>query len=109
MKHVSIFGKFFLLMATFGLTALALTLYQSRQTFEISRSYEALLDRDAFAALNLSQSNRSLEAARASMGDLSNDAGPHTSGTDSPQGSPVRRIMAKVVNAFGMPNNVAEC
>ncbi|APG87111.1 hypothetical protein [Sinorhizobium americanum] len=105
MKHLSIFGKFFLLMAIFGLTALALTLYQSRQTFEISRSYEALLDRDAFAALNLSQSNRSLEAARASMGDLSND----TSGTDSPQGSPVRRIMAKVVNAFGMPNNVAEC
>lgn len=70
MKHVSIVGKFFLLVAIFGLRALGLTFYQSGQMFEISRSYEVLLEKDASAAMNLSQSNRSLEVARASISDM---------------------------------------
>lgn len=65
MKHVSIVGKSFLIMAVFGVMALGLTFYQSRQMLKVNDSYQALLDRDASAALHLTQSNRSLETARA--------------------------------------------
>lgn len=70
MKHVSIVGKFFIIMAVFGVTALGLTLYQSRQMLKVNDSYQGLLDRDASAALRLTQSNRSLETARASISDM---------------------------------------
>lgn len=70
MKHVSIVGKFFLIMAVFGVVALGLTFYQSRQLLKVNDSYQALLDRDASAALHLTQSNRSLETARASISDI---------------------------------------
>ncbi|OBY06461.1 chemotaxis protein [Rhizobium leguminosarum bv. trifolii] len=70
MKHVSIVGKFFVIMAIFGVTALGLTFYQSRQMLAVNDSYQGLLDRDASAALRLTQSNRSLETARASISDM---------------------------------------
>ncbi|MBB4117054.1 methyl-accepting chemotaxis protein [Rhizobium sp. BK226] len=70
MKHVSIVGKFFVIMAVFGVTALGLTVYQSRQMLKVNDSYQGLLDRDATAALRLTQSNRSLETARASISDM---------------------------------------
>lgn len=70
MKHVSIVGKFFVIMAVFGVTALGLTVYQSRQMLKVNDSYQGLLDRDASAALRLTQSNRSLETARASISDM---------------------------------------
>ncbi|WP_427145150.1 hypothetical protein [Rhizobium pisi] len=70
MKHVSIVGKFFVIMAVFGVTALGLTFYQSRQMLTVNDSYQGLLDRDASAALRLTQSNRSLETARASISDM---------------------------------------
>ncbi|MBB4388642.1 methyl-accepting chemotaxis protein [Rhizobium leguminosarum] len=70
MKHVSIVGKFFVIMAVFGVTALGLTVYQSRQMLKVNDSYQGLLDKDASAALRLTQSNRSLETARASISDM---------------------------------------
>lgn len=70
MKHVSIVGKFFIIMAVFGIMALGLTFYQSRQMLKVNDSYQELLDRDASAALRLTQSNRSLETARASISDM---------------------------------------
>ncbi len=70
MKHVSIVGKFFVIMAVFGVTALGLTVFQSRQMLKVNDSYQGLLDRDASAALRLTQSNRSLETARASISDM---------------------------------------
>lgn len=60
MKRVSIVGKFFLIMAVFGVMALGLTFYQSRQMLKVNDSYQA-----PSAALHLTQSNRSLETARA--------------------------------------------
>ncbi|WP_245485486.1 hypothetical protein [Rhizobium leguminosarum] len=36
MKHVSIVGKFFVIMAIFGVTALGLTFYQSRQMLAVT-------------------------------------------------------------------------
>ncbi|WP_245510392.1 HAMP domain-containing protein [Rhizobium pisi] len=70
MKHVSIVGKFFIIMAVFGIMALGLTFYQSRQMLEVNDSYQELLDKDASAALRLTQSNRSLETARSSISDM---------------------------------------
>ncbi|MGO8055370.1 methyl-accepting chemotaxis protein [Rhizobium leguminosarum] len=70
MKHVSIVGKFFVIMAIFGVTALGLTFYQSRQMLAVNDSYQGLLDRDASAALRLTQANRGLETARASISDM---------------------------------------
>ncbi|WP_225040402.1 HAMP domain-containing protein (plasmid) [Rhizobium sp. T1470] len=70
MKHVSIVGKFFIIMAVFGVMALGLAFYQSRQMLKVNDSYRGLLDRDASAALRLTQSNRSLETARASITDM---------------------------------------
>ncbi|CDM60366.1 MULTISPECIES: methyl-accepting chemotaxis protein [Rhizobium] len=70
MKHVSIVGKFFIIMAVFGVMALGLAFYQSRQMLKVNDSYRGLLDRDASAALRLTQSNRSLETARASISDM---------------------------------------
>ncbi|NEH49664.1 HAMP domain-containing protein [Rhizobium leguminosarum] len=70
MKHISIVGKFFIIMAVFGVMALGLTFYQSRQMLKVNDSYQELLDKDASAALRLTQSNRSLEIARASISDM---------------------------------------
>ncbi|MFW8642831.1 hypothetical protein ACOJBO_08940 [Rhizobium beringeri] len=53
MKHVSIVGKFFIIMAVFGIMALGLTFYQSWQMLKVNDSYQELLDRDASAALRL--------------------------------------------------------
>ncbi|MBB4343167.1 MULTISPECIES: HAMP domain-containing protein [Rhizobium] len=70
MKHISIVGKFFIIMAVFGVMALGLTFYQSRQMLKVNDSYQELLDKDASAALRLTQSNRSLEIARANISDM---------------------------------------
>ncbi|WP_246642654.1 hypothetical protein [Rhizobium laguerreae] len=70
MKHVSIVGKFFIIVAVFGILALGLTFYQNRQMLKVNDRYQELLGRDASAALRLTQSNRSLETARASISDM---------------------------------------
>jgi methyl-accepting chemotaxis protein len=69
-KHVSIIGKFLTIMACFGLFSLGVALYSGKQISSIDESYSALLKEEETAALYLARSNRSLQAARASIGDL---------------------------------------
>ncbi len=70
MKHVPIVGKFLAIMATFGLLAVALAVYQTNQLHKIDESYQSLMDGHQTAALSLARANRSLQAFRASVGDL---------------------------------------
>lgn len=70
MKHISIIGKFLIIMACFGIFSLGMSLYSARQIANIDKSYSALLDEESTAALYLARANRSLQGARASIGDL---------------------------------------
>ncbi|MGA1800630.1 methyl-accepting chemotaxis protein [Rhizobium sp. HT1-10] len=70
MKHISIIGKFLIIMAGFGLFALGVSLYSGRQLSLIDAGYSSLLEHESAAALSTARANRSLQAARASMGDL---------------------------------------
>lgn len=70
MKHVSIIGKFLIIMAAFGLFSLGMALYSGQQIKSIDNSYSELLRSESPAALNMARSNRSLQAVRASIGDL---------------------------------------
>ncbi|MBB4952863.1 methyl-accepting chemotaxis protein [Agrobacterium vitis] len=70
MKHISIIGKFLIIMACFGVFSLGMALYSGQQMTSIDDSYSGLLNEESTAALYLARSNRSLQAARASIGDL---------------------------------------
>ncbi|HBF31532.1 HAMP domain-containing methyl-accepting chemotaxis protein [Rhizobium sp.] len=70
MKNVSIIGKFLCIMACFGLFSVGMALYSGAKMSDIDSNYSALLDQEATAALYLARSNRSLQGARAAMGDL---------------------------------------
>ncbi|MBO9133923.1 HAMP domain-containing protein [Rhizobium sp. B230/85] len=70
MKHISIIGKFLLIMAGFGLFAIGVSLYSGQQLSSIDTGYNALLDHESAAALNSARANRSLQTARASIGDI---------------------------------------
>ncbi|THF48952.1 methyl-accepting chemotaxis protein [Allorhizobium terrae] len=70
MKHISIIGKFLIIMACFGIFSLGMSLYSAKQIANIDSGYSALLDQESTAALYLARSNRSLQGARAAIGDL---------------------------------------
>ncbi|MBZ5763070.1 methyl-accepting chemotaxis protein [Rhizobium sp. VS19-DR104.2] len=70
MKHVSIIGKFLIIMAGFGLFALGVSLYSGRQLSMVDAGYSSLLDRESAAALATARANQSLQAVRASVADL---------------------------------------
>ncbi|KQR70023.1 methyl-accepting chemotaxis protein [Rhizobium sp. Leaf341] len=70
MKHISIIGKFLMIMTGFGLFTLGTTLYSGWQTSAMDRGYSALLQKEATASLYLARANRSLQAMRSSIGDL---------------------------------------
>ncbi|MFB2553499.1 hypothetical protein [Ensifer soli] len=70
MKNVPIIGKFLTIMAVFGLFAGAVAVYTDFQIANISGSYDKLLAEDAKAELYLARSNRSLQGARAALGDI---------------------------------------
>ena len=70
MQHVSIIGKFLIIMAGFGLFTLGMAIYSGQQMSNIDREYGSLLEQESQAALYLARSNRSLQVMRASIGDL---------------------------------------
>ena len=70
MKHISIIGKFFIIMTAFGLFSIGTALFSGQQMANIDRSYSALLDHESIASLSMARANRALQAARASIGDL---------------------------------------
>nr|WP_083212795.1 methyl-accepting chemotaxis protein [Agrobacterium rubi] len=57
-------------MASFGLFALGMALYSGHQISTIDKSYSGLLNEESTASLYLARSNRSLQAVRASIGDM---------------------------------------
>ncbi|MFN7010158.1 MAG: methyl-accepting chemotaxis protein [Allorhizobium sp.] len=70
MKHVSIIGKFLIIMACFGLFSLGMAFYSGQQISSVDQEYSELITSESTAALYLARSNRSLQAARAAIGDL---------------------------------------
>jgi len=70
MKHISIVGKFMAIMALFGLFAIAIAGYSSSRIYEINGSYGDLLHRESAASLSVARANRSIQMARAAIGDL---------------------------------------
>jgi methyl-accepting chemotaxis protein len=70
MKNVSITGKFQTVMAVFGLLFIVVTAYCGYHLVQLNDDYTGLLDHEATASIYLARSNRSLQAARASIGDL---------------------------------------
>ncbi|WP_413708538.1 methyl-accepting chemotaxis protein [Rhizobium sp. Rhizsp82] len=70
MRNVSIKGKFLLLLGIFGAFVAASTAYTSFKMMEIDGSYNALMSGESLAATNMARSNRALQTARASIGDL---------------------------------------
>jgi methyl-accepting chemotaxis protein len=69
-KHISIVGKFLVIMAGFGLFTLGIAVYSAQQISKIDDNYSNLLTGESSAALYLARSNRSMQAIRASIGDL---------------------------------------
>jgi len=69
-KHVSIIGKFLIIMAAFGLFSLGMAFYSGQQISSVDEAYTGLLERESTAALYMARSNRSLQGVRASIGDL---------------------------------------
>ncbi len=70
MKNVSIIGKFLIIMGCFGMFSLGAALYSARQISSVDDQYSELLTAESTAALYLARSNRSLQTARAAIGDL---------------------------------------
>lgn len=70
MKHISIVGKFLIIMACFGLFSLGVALYSGIQIVRVDEDYAGLMEGESTAALYLARSNRNLQAARASIGEL---------------------------------------
>jgi methyl-accepting chemotaxis protein len=69
-KNVSIVGKFLIIMACFGLFSLGTAFYSGQQISSVDQQYSELLEGESTAALYLARANRSLQSARAAIGDL---------------------------------------
>ena len=70
MKHISIVGKFMAIMALFGVFAIGIAGYSSSRIYEINGSYGDLLHKESAASLSVARANRSIQIARAAIGDL---------------------------------------
>ncbi len=70
MRHISITSKFLILLASVGMFVLIAVAYSSTQMISIDSSYNRLIDGEDKAVLNLARANRSLQTARAAIGDL---------------------------------------
>ncbi|WP_337268715.1 methyl-accepting chemotaxis protein [Oryzifoliimicrobium ureilyticus] len=70
MKNISIIGKFLIIMAVFGLFSLGAASYAVFNIGYIDTKYSKLLDGESVAATYLARANRSLQAGRASIGEL---------------------------------------
>jgi methyl-accepting chemotaxis protein len=70
MKHISIVGKFMAIMALFGIFALGIAGYSSSRIYQINGSYSDLLHKESAASLSVARANRSIQMARAAIGDL---------------------------------------
>ncbi len=69
MKHVSIAGKFLVILGLFGLFVLATAIYSGLEMIRIEASYRGLIDGRITAASQLASANRMLQASRAAIGE----------------------------------------
>ncbi len=70
MKNVSITGKFLILLASFGLFALALAFYAGSQINSVDRGYKALLTAEGDASTSLSRANQTFQSIRGAIADV---------------------------------------
>jgi methyl-accepting chemotaxis protein len=70
MKNVSIVGKFSLLLMVAGIVCVIAGLCVGMQMSSIVSSYTGLIGKEMTASVSLSQANRSLQAARATIGEI---------------------------------------
>lgn len=67
MKHVSIAGKFLIILGVFGLFAMATAVYSGLAMIRLEVAYHRLIDGGITAASQLASANRMLQATRAAL------------------------------------------
>ncbi|TNM62605.1 methyl-accepting chemotaxis protein [Aliirhizobium smilacinae] len=69
MKHISITGKFFVLLASFGLFTLALAYYAGSQILRVDADYSRLVTTEGDASTSLSRASQTFQTIRGAIGD----------------------------------------
>ncbi len=70
MRNLPIAGKFLAIMGAFGIFSIGVTIYSAKSMSYIDSSYSSLVAGSDRGAIYLARANRSIQAARAAMGDL---------------------------------------
>ncbi len=70
MRNIPIAGKFLAIMGVFGLFSVATTVFAGYSMSDIDARYTALVANSSTGALYLARSNRAMQSARASVGDI---------------------------------------
>ena len=69
MKNISITGKFFVLLASFGLFTLALAYYAGSQILRVDADYSRLVNTEGDASTSLSRASQTFQTIRGAIGD----------------------------------------
>ena len=69
MKNISITGKFFVLLASFGLFTLALAYYAGSQILRVDADYSRLVTTEGDASTSLSRASQTFQTIRGAIGD----------------------------------------
>ncbi|AYD02237.1 HAMP domain-containing methyl-accepting chemotaxis protein [Neorhizobium sp. NCHU2750] len=70
MKNISITGKFFVLLASFGLVTLVLAYYAGSQILRVDGDYSRLVTTEGDAATSLSRASQTFQTIRGAIGDV---------------------------------------
>jgi methyl-accepting chemotaxis protein len=70
MRHISITGKFFILLAAFGLFTLALAWYAGNQILRVDADYSRLVTTEGDASTSLSRASQTFQTIRGAIGDV---------------------------------------
>jgi methyl-accepting chemotaxis protein len=70
MKNISITGKFFVLLASFGLFTLVLAYYAGSQILRVDADYSRLVTTEGDAATSLSRASQTFQTIRGAIGDI---------------------------------------
>jgi len=70
MKNISITGKFFVLLASFGLFTLVLAYYAGSQILRVDADYSHLVTTEGDASTSLSRASQTFQTIRGAIGDI---------------------------------------
>jgi methyl-accepting chemotaxis protein len=70
MKNISITGKFFVLLASFGLFTLVLAYYAGSQILRVDADYSHLVNTEGDASTSLSRASQTFQTIRGAIGDI---------------------------------------